>query len=242
MQVNQTIALVKGEKPRGENALTKAYHDEQKTEPLTGLSRIYRRKDEDGDTYPNEGNRVQYTANDIIQRMVDGISRLFDLTVTLEAGNTQAKADIVVDGNVLLDSVPVTYLLFLEKKLVDLTTFISKLPTLDPSQIWNYDSATGLYRTDPVETVKTKKIPKSHVLYHASDKHPAQVQPYSEDVVVGYWATTKFSGALEATRADELLSRVRKLHDAVKVAREKANSTEIDFVQVSDKIFGYLFS
>jgi hypothetical protein len=242
LQLNQVIALVKGEKPRAETALTKAYHDIQKVEPLSGISRTYRPKDEDGDQYPSEGNLVQVSVTELINKAAEGLTRLFDLTATLEGGNTLAKADVVVDGNVLLPNVPVTYLLFLEKKMTDLVTFISKLPVLDPSQKWTFDDATNTYRSVSTETVKSKKIPRNHVKAAATDKHPAQVELYYEDVVVGYWTTTRFSGALEQKRVDELLARAKKLQDAVKLAREKANSIEITDAKVGDKFFGYLFS
>lgn len=240
--LNQVIALVKGAKPRAETALTKAYHGIQRTEPLSGISRTYRPKDEDGDQYPSEGNAVQISVTQIVDEAAAELAKLFDLTATLETGNTLAKADVVVDGQVLLPDVPVTFLLFLEKKLVDLITFISKLPVLDPSQRWTFDSATNTYRTDPVETIKSKKIPRNHVKAPATDKHPAQVEVYQEDVLVGYWTTTKFSGALEAKRVAELLVRAQKLQDAVKLAREKANSTEVTKVSVGEAFFGYLFS
>jgi hypothetical protein len=240
--LNQVIALVKGEKPRAENALTKAYHGIQKTEPLAGISRTYRPKDEDGDQYPSEGTAVQTNVNQLIDIAVTGLTKLFDLTATLETGNTVAKADVVVDGKVLLPNVPVTYLLFLEKKLVDLVTFIGRLPVLDPSQNWTFDPATNTYRADSVDTVKSKKIPRNHEKAPATDKHPAQVELYYEDVVVGYWTTTKFSGAMEAKRKAELLARAQKLQDAVKLAREKANSVEVADVKIGEKFFGYLFS
>ena len=37
--------------------------------------------------------------------------------------------------------VPVTYLLFLEKQLVDLHTFVKKLPVLDASETWVFDAS-----------------------------------------------------------------------------------------------------
>lgn len=240
--LNQVIALVKGEKPRAENAFTKSYRDSQKTEPMTGISRTYRPKDEDGDQYPAEGNKVQVNADSLLTDVTSALSRLFDLTATLETGNTVAKADVVVDGQIILHDVPVTYLLFLEKKLVDLNTFVRTLPTLDPSVEWSYDEATATFRASAVETFKMKKIPKNHVKAEATDKHPAQVELFYEDVLVGYWTTTRFSGALEATRVRTLIDRVQKLQDAVKAARELANSREVPDVTVSDKIFGYLFS
>ena len=64
---------------------------------------------------------------------------------------------------------------------------------------------------------------------------------YHEDVVVGYWKTVKFSGALPATRIKELLDRVDKLQQAVKYAREEANNTEVTDQHVGDTVFGYLF-
>jgi hypothetical protein len=47
------------------------------------------------------------------------------------------------------------YLLFLEKQLVDLHTFVKKLPVLDASDSWSYDASADCYATDPVQTVRT---------------------------------------------------------------------------------------
>lgn len=240
--LNQVIALVKGEKPRAENALTRVYHNIQKSEPLYGITRTYQSRSEDGDHYPSEGNSVQVSVTKLLDDVSKGMTKLFDLTATLETGNTIARADVVVDDLVLLPNVPVTYLLFLEKKMVDMVTLISKLPVLDPSQNWTFDPATNTYRTDPMQTVKAKKIPRNHVKAEATDKHPAQVELYYEDVVVGDWTTTKLSGALTAKRVSELLTRAQKLQDAVKSAREKANSIEVKDVKVGEKFFGYLFN
>ena len=153
-----------------------------------------------------------------------------------------AKADVVVDGQALLKDVPVAYLLFLEKQLVDLHTFVRKLPVLDASESWEYDSSADCYATEPVQTVRTKKIPRNHVKAEATEKHPAQVEVYHEDVVVGYWRTIKFSGALPAKRVSTLLERVEKLQQAVKFAREEANNTEAVDKHVGDRVFGYLFA
>jgi len=91
-----------------------------------------------------------------------------------------------------------------------------------------------------VQTTKTKKIPRNHVKAEATDKHPAQVEVYYEDVVVGYWRTVKFSGALPASRVKELLDRVDKLQQAVKFAREEANNSEVTDQHIGDRFFAYL--
>lgn len=64
---------------------------------------------------------------------------------------------------------------------------------------------------------------------------------YFEDVPVGTWTTVKFSGALPAQRVNELRTRVEKLADAVRFAREGANETEITDQKIGATVFGYLF-
>ena len=167
---------------------------------------------------------------------------MFDVVATREKTNTVAKASIVLDGDTLVADVPANVLLFLEKQLVDLVTFIRKLPTLDPAETWHYDSASDCYVTEPTQTTRTKKIPKNHVLAAATDKHPAQVQMYHEDVVAGTWTTRKFSGALEVRVVSDMLARVQKLQAAVKMAREEANTCEAVDLKIGDKVLGYVFA
>ena len=136
---------------------------------------------------------------------------------------------------------PVSYLLFLEKQLTDLHTFVKKLPLLDAAEDWSFDGSADCWRTEPVRTIRTKKVPRNHVKAEATEKHPAQVEVYYEDIPVGYWTTVKFSGALPAKRVNELLDRVEKLQHAVKFAREEANNLEITDQHVGEVVFGYLF-
>lgn len=173
--------------------------------------------------------------------MTSELGRLFDLQLTQDVGNTQAKADVVVDGQTVLSDVPVTYLLWLDKHLSDLRTFVDKLPTLDPSEAWAWDDARGCWASAPVETVRSKKVPRNHVLAEATEKHPAQVQVFNEDVPVGNWTTVKLSGALPPAQIREYRSRVTKLQDAVKVAREQANSVEVTDRPAGAAVLGYLF-
>ena len=79
------------------------------------------------------------------------------------------------------------------------------------------------------------------MLSEATEKHPAQVQVYHEDIVVGTWTTVRFSGALPATEIRAMLERVTKLREAVKMAREEANGLEVTDRRVGDAVFGYLF-
>jgi hypothetical protein len=65
---------------------------------------------------------------------------------------------------------------------------------------------------------------------------------YYEDIVVGFWRTVKFSGALPARRVNELAERVERLQEAVKFAREEANNLEVQDQKVGEKVFQYLFA
>ena len=96
--------------------------------------------------------------------------------------------------------------------------------------------------TPAVQTVRTKKIPRNHVKAEATKEHPAQVEGFYEDVAQGFWSTIKFSGALPAQRVNELLSRVEKLQQAVKFAREEANGLEVEQQKVGERVLGYLFA
>ncbi|HLJ34402.1 MAG TPA: hypothetical protein VKU38_12145, partial [Ktedonobacteraceae bacterium] len=202
----------------------------------------YRPKDEEGEQLPPESTRVQIKAEDIIRDTTEVLTKLFDVVATKDWANCKAKANVVVDGNTLLTDVPATYLLFLEKQLVDLYTFVKKLPVLDAAETWIFDQSADCWATEPVQTLKTRKIPRNHVKAEATEKHPAQVEVYYEDVAIGNWRTVRFSGALPAKRVNELLSRVEKLQEAVKFAREEANNMETEDVKVGEKVFQYLFA
>ena len=240
-KLNQIIAIEKGVKTTAFQHLTDAHHLLQKNASLSGISRTYRPRDEEGETLPPEANRVQVRAEQVLRETGEVLTSLFDITATKDWANCTAKADVLVEGTVLLKDAPATYLLFLEKQLVDLHTFLKKLPVLDASETWTFDTSQDCYATEPAQTVRTKKIPRNHVKAEATEHHPAQVEVYYEDVTVGYWRTVKFSGALPAKRVNDLIQRVEKLQQAVKFAREEANAQETEEQKVGGKIFQYLF-
>ena len=240
-KLNQIIAVEKGIKSKSFQELTEAHQTVQKPALLSGISRSYQPKDDEGEQLPPESTKVQVRVQETLREIASTLTRLFDVTATKDATNSVAKADVVVDGTTLLTDVPVTYLLFLEKQLTDIHTFVRKLPVLDAAESWAFNESADAWATDPVKTIRTKKVPRNHVKAEATEKHPAQVEVYYEDVAVGYWSTVKFSGALPAKRVSELLERVEKLQQAVKFAREEANGTEAVDRRVGEKVFGYLF-
>ena len=240
-RLNQIIAIEKGLKSKSVQELSEAQKAIAKPALLSGISRTYRPKDEDGEQLQPESKRVQVKAEEIIRKTTAILTKLFDITATKDWTNCNARADVVVDDRTLLTQVPVSYLLFLEKQLADLYNFIKKLPVLDAAETWTFDPSADCWATEAIQTLKTFKLPRNHVKAEATEHHPAQVEVYYEDVTVGYWRTVKFSGSLPAQRINELLQRVEKLQQAVKFAREEANNAEVEQQEVGERIFQYIF-
>lgn len=239
MRLNQVIAIEKGIKTKRERELTELYKQVQHPHLFDGFSKTYDPKDTDGEQFPAEVKRVQTTGEQVIKDMVRIMTELVDVSATREFANTQARADVVIDGKTILKDVPVGYLLFLEKQLNDVHTLIKTIPTLDPAQDWKPD-ANGMQRTTPSTTGRTKKVQKAIVLYPATDKHPAQTQMVTEDVTIGHWTETKLSGALPAGQRQTLLERCERLQQAVKRAREEANTQTVEEKKLAQDVFSWL--
>jgi len=239
-KLNQIVALEKGLKGRVKEATTRIYHLLQKGDSFAGLTRTYQPKDEEGEQIPSERKLVQATVMGQLGEAAEKLANLFDVVATKEWGNTHATADVKIGDKVIVESAPVPYLLFLEKELTDWRTMVTKIPTLSLEQTWVFDEGNQQYRAEPTQTIRTKKVPKVLEMAKATDKHPAQVQVYNEDVPVGVWTQTLFSGAVPAKQRAALIERANLLIDAVKTAREEANSAEISQQAVSAPVFAYL--
>lgn len=240
-KLNQIVAVVNGKKTRSQRALTDIYKQLQKPTLFDGISRSYQPLDEEGETQPPEKKNVQYKAKQAIAEARTALLELLDATATQDYSNCEARADVVVDGQTVLSQVPVTHLLFLEKQMTDLHTFVSQIPTLDPAETWRWDENADCFANDPAVSNRTKKVPRSHILYEATEKHPAQVEMYHEDIKVGEWRTIKFSSALPAQERNEIIGRIRKLQEAIKFAREEANNREVENVHIGNKVFDFVF-
>ena len=240
-KLNQVLAIEKGVKSRVLATVTSVYHDIQKPVRMNGLHKTYEPLNEDGLRYPPESQKVAVRANDVLKTARRALEELFDVTAQKDWANRDANASVVVDGETILEAVPVTYLLFLEKQLNDIKNLVGKVPVLDDSEEWTFDSAAGVHKAQPVRTTRTQKVHKPIVLYDATEEHPAQTQMVTVDEVVGNWTTQKQSGALTRDRKDQLVERVERLTEAVKFARETANDTEAKKQSVGSKVFDYLF-
>jgi hypothetical protein len=234
------LGLLKGAKARAHVNVSNLHHQSTKPALYAGQIRTYEPREDGGEQRPAESQKVQLKATDVLGELATQLARHWDLAYWRDEGNTRARADVVVDGVVLLADVPATFLLFLEKQLHDWRTAVTKLPTLATDQFWSRNESTGLFQTEPVKSASTRKVLRNHVLAAATDRHAEQVKTYEEDVPVGDWTTIRLSGALTVPQQRVLVERLDKLADAVKAAREQANLVEVPEVKGADQLFTYL--
>lgn len=242
-KLNQMVAIKKGVVQETTKAWAATHHALQQATLFAGLQRTYAPKDEEGERYPAESKNVQMRTKDAVKDVLQRLRELFDVTATIDVTNASGKAvaDLVVDGETIATVLPVPYLLWLEKQLTDIHTFVQKFPVLDPAQTWTHDVNRGLFVSPIIETAKTKKVKRALVKIAPTKEHPGQSETYDEDVIVGYWSTQALSSAMPADTVKAMLQRIERLQQAVKFAREAANSVEAAPVKVADKVFRYIF-
>ncbi len=239
MKLHQVIALVAGRKSRAQKLLTEAHHGWNET-AISGMTRSYTPKDDDGQNLPTENKEIHVRVADKIEEVVGKLTDFYDIVCTQEQSNTIASAAIEVEG-CSLGKLPVPAILFLERQLVDLHAFVKKLPTLPPDREWSWDGNKNCHCTKPIETLKTNKVPDVLVKYAATKEHPAQTEAYTKDVVVGTYTTVLTSSAVPEQDKAAMLQRVENLQDAAKLARESANSVEASEEKVGAAILDYVF-
>lgn len=240
-KLNQVVAIEKATKNEVGQRVNSINRTLARDGLFTGFHKSYESKDEEGMILPAESRKVENTAKECMKFYASEMTKVLDITATKDYANCNAMADVVVDGEVLLENVPTTYLLYLEKQINEIKAFVSMLPVLEASENWTEDINTGLYKTDVVQTHRTKKVKKPIVLYPATDRHPAQTEMITEDIIEGYWNTVKNSGAMPNPEKLEILEKLQKLSNAVKYARESANMTPAPTQYMGQKVFKYLF-
>jgi hypothetical protein len=204
-----------------------------------GFTKTYTPKEDEGETQPPQGKRVQARVSDVLASLSLELGRLFDVTATKDWANTQARADVKVGETVILTQAPATFLLWLSKRLEELDKL--RLPTLDAEFGWEFDKGVGLHKTNEVKTLSSKKLSVPLTLYDATDKHPAQTQLVTEDKVVGTWTAVNVSGALSEEQVRAIKMRLRNLLAAVRSALEEANTITVTEHKVGEDILKYVF-
>lgn len=175
----------------------------------------------------------------------EAIVKYLDVVLQKESTNQEAKADLVVDGEILLSNVPATFLLGLENKLKYIRSMYEAIPTLSPSVEWKKDPSMGedVYVAVHEEKAnKTQKMIKHQVLVQPTKEHPAQIEKWTEDTPVGVFSTRRWSGMLSPREKMVLLTKIDNLYRAVKEARQRANCQEVKNLTIGKVLFNYINS
>lgn len=177
------------------------------------------------------------------------LTKAIDTGYQVDLGNLEAKADLVIeDGKmpiVIAKDVPATSLLQLEKHLAAVRDLVLTIPTLDPAKGFSLDTSTGkgIYKAREVVKEKTRKDKKVLKLAAATDKHPEQVQVYDADIPVGTILEQEWSALTTPAIKSEMLARCDTLIQAVKKARSRANSIDLDVTgkRIGKQLLEYVF-
>lgn len=244
-KLHELLAVEGDHKGKSEKIRKEALHTfTKKQSHFHGQVRTYEPLAEDGQKFPREFSPRNDTVPDKLAFALKHYGRFVDIQYQKEAANTKAFADVVVDGETVLESVPVGALLNLEHHLADLRELLASMPTLDPSEEWVAapDEGKHVYQAAPRQTHKTEKVSEPVILYEATEQHPAQVKLEAKNVVVGTWTIKKTSGEITPAEKAEYLDRCDKLSDAVKKARVKANMTDVTANKVADTLFNFVLT
>lgn len=183
------------------------------------------------------------TVHDKLSYIGEHGERYFDVLLQKESTNQTAVADLIVDGTKIVEGVPATFLLGMETRLKNLRTVYESMPTLPPGKNWEEDSirGEGVYKLDSKEvTYKTKKTFQHKTLYDATKEHPAQIEKWEETENVGKYFTEHWTGMVSSAEKSIIIGRLDKLIQAVKKARQRANSVDVVKRKVGKELFNFI--
>lgn len=203
---------------------------EKKQHHFTARTKTFTANGESVEPKVEENLELQTTVPRELSWVGDYIAKAIDANHFVNVGNRQASADIVTDsGTVILSDIPVTTLLELEGKMVELRSFAEKIPTLDPAKGFKPapERGMGVFVAREVEKIRSQKQNRIMVLAPATDKHPAQTQLVAEDMPTGIIREQEWSAMLTISQKAIILDRIEELTRAIKKARSRGNEQEV---------------
>jgi hypothetical protein len=210
---------------------------------LYGIDKVYE---------PEPGNlpqspqrqRVQANTQLLIAEARAKLTRYFDVTASKDWGNMGsegARADVTLNGHVILADAPATFLLFLEKRLGELAADLRKIPAQSLAEDWQPSTEPGIWRTPQEKRPTPHKVTTWEQIVPPTPEHPAEVREVSKDVVAGTWTTVKYTSAPTAAWRAAILDRIAALREAVQSAIYDANKIEAEDKHIAGPIFSWIF-
>lgn len=164
-----------------------------------------------------------------------------DMQLQREVANTKAKATIELPGGAKIENVPVTFLMYFEKYLIQKRKTYLSIPTLDTTMKWepaDKEKLQGVHQTvKPESTNKTEKDRVVIVKFEATDKHPAQTELFDKDIIVGHYEKACKTGKFTPAQKHKLISYIDGCIVAVKRAKARANETIVEKEKIGKSLF-----
>jgi hypothetical protein len=191
-----------------------------------------------------DARKVQFTVNEFLEATGKCLTRYWDLRLQKEFANQEASSDVLIDGNIVYVSLPVTFLLNMEEELRQLRKVYEAAPVLQGTLDWHKSELLGkdMWKAEDNTKHKTEKAIKHRVLTEATQYHPAQIEKWSENVNIANIKITQFSGNISVTDKLAKLGKIDKLITAFKQARQRANCQSTNPAEIGGSIFGYINS
>lgn len=223
--LHQILALRDAHNAVAHRDLTAVYHNVQHKEMLLGNSQTYAPL-EGEIPEPDKHTPVRVNALETLEGMGPTLARLVNLNAIRDLANCKAKADVIVDGAVLIKDAPTTFLLWLSHEVDNIVAQILKTPVRSSTEDWK-PVKRGLYQTDIIEAPRTQNRPQYDKVDPGNDKHAPQYNIIQMPKIIGTTRSRRFSGALTPEQHRLLLVQARKWQEAVTDARLRANGYKI---------------
>jgi hypothetical protein len=226
---------LKGNAERARTTTLESFRSKQTH--YTGLRRTFRpfAVEENADDQAAERLEAETKLAKTVASELEGalsiVAEAMTVGFQVDEANTRARADVVVDGETIASDMPATFLLQLERRLREIRSVFREAPTFDPVRLWTADpdaDRAHVLRTEPVATIRKARARKYNVMVEATKEHPAQVDVVEVDEAVGEIRSYEWTGKLSIAKKTALVDQVDKLIAAVKQARSRANTVEVN--------------
>lgn len=206
-----------------------------------GMLKRYIPLEENAEQVPDEQRAMLTTVRQKLEQTLAIVAKGLNANLAKEETNASgtARAELVVEDQ-SFGEFSATSLLALEGHLQKLRELYAALPVLDTAKKWIFNEQEGIYQTEPEVKFRSVKRPKVVVKYEATKEHPAQTELLNLDFQVGKYETIYSSGKITVAQKALLLSRVNTFLEAVKIARSRANTVEVQKVELAEELFTFL--
>lgn len=249
MKQHELLAFESDVKNRCINSLNEARELMKHSERFIEERKVYTAFDENDKDIPESSYKAMTTTvNQKMKYVQKYISAYLDNIIQKETTNQKAKADITIKDEfgaiekVIAKDVPVAALLQYEKALCLIRDSLYRtIPTIDTNYAWSKgeNELGDVYIQESTETTRTVADIEYKTI-DVGDKFPKQVQEVKVTKPVGKYVKTIKSGALSPKEKSEMLTRIDRLIEAVKIARSTANNAEVEIINCGNDIMKYI--